>query len=694
MTIKAIAIHLFGGHRIILIVILCLFGLCIAQSQRPVKDNRKTKQTATGKSGTATGKAGTPSAKATQTTTGKRKTARRTTAAKDTTKYENNRVYLLHADELWYDKFRNADAQILNGNVAFRHQGAILYCDSAHFYEKSNSFEAFCKSPGKQTVRMYQGDTLSLISDYAKYDGNEMMCMARHNVVLKNRESTLYTDSLNYDRLYNIGYFFEGGKLVDNGSTLTSDWGEYNTDTKHAVFNYSVKMVGKDYVITSDTLHYDTNTSTAHVLGPSDIYSGTSHIYTEDGYYETKTEKAQLYNRSVIKDGGKVIIGDSVYYDKAGGTSEAFMNVVYTDTVNKNILTGDYCFYNEQTGYGMATDKAVAIDYSQKDSLYMHADTFKIFTYNINTDSVYRKLHAYNKVRAYRIDVQAVCDSLVYNSLDSCITMYRDPIVWNNSQQLLGEVIKVYMRDSTVDRAHVIGQALSVEQMPDMIHFNQITSKEMFAFFENGEMYEADANDNVLIIYYPIDDSDSTLIGLNYTETSQMKMYLENRQMKKIWMPKAEGTLYPMSQIPPDKKFLPNYAWFDYVRPLDKDDIFNWRGKKAGTELKEVKRREAPTRKLSRPIADGDIPSEKASSEQVGNAADGSATEPSVPGNEHESGSEATTGDTTVTAPAPSGITPSDSPTADTPEMELPSSDNPPSETPAADESPATDIRP
>lgn len=579
MTKKTVARYLFGGHRIILLVILCLFGICFAQSHEPV---RKTQSPASAK--------------------GNGTDNRRRTAG-DTASYEDNRVYLLHADVLKYDKFRNRDAQILDGNVAFRHQGAILYCDSAHFYEKSNSFEAFSKGEGNRNVRMYQGDTLSLISEYAFYDGNETMCMARYNVELKNKESTLYTDSLNYDRLYSIGYFFEGGKLIDNGSTLTSDWGEYNTETKQAVFNYTVKLRGRDYVITSDTLYYDTNLSMAHVVGPSDIYSGTSHIYTEDGYYDTKADKAQLYNRSVIRDNGKVIIGDSVYYDKVNGTSEAFVNVVYTDTVNKNMLTSDYCFYNELTGYGMATKRAVAIDFSQKDSLYMHADTFKIFTFNINTDSVYRKMHAYHKVRAYRTDVQAVCDSLVFNSLDSCLTMYRDPIVWNYSQQLLGEVIKVYMRDSTIDHAHVIGQALSVEQMPDSVHFNQVASKEMLAYFENGEVYEADANDNVLIVYYPVDESDSALIGLNYTETSQLKMYLENRKMKKIWMPKAEGTLYPMSQIPPEKKYLPNYAWFDYVRPLDKEDIFNWRGKKAGTELKEIKRREAPLQKLSKQVS-------------------------------------------------------------------------------------------
>ena len=89
----------------------------------------------------------------------------------------------------------------------------------------------------------------------------------------------------------------------------------------------------------------------------------------------------------------------------------------------------------------MATKNAVTVDFSQKDSLFMHADTFKIYTFNINTDSVYRMIHAYNKVRAYRTDVQAVCDSLVYSSQDSCMTMYRDPIIWNEGQQLFGEKI-------------------------------------------------------------------------------------------------------------------------------------------------------------------------------------------------------------------------------------------------------------
>ena len=93
-----------------------------------------------------------------------------------TAKTQDKRVYLVHADVLHFDQYRNPDATILNGKVHFTHAGARLYCDSAYFYEASNSFEAFGH------VKMYQGDTLSLVSDYAYYDGNEQIARARYNV--------------------------------------------------------------------------------------------------------------------------------------------------------------------------------------------------------------------------------------------------------------------------------------------------------------------------------------------------------------------------------------------------------------------------------------------------------------------------------------------------------------------------------
>ena len=52
-------------------------------------------------------------------------------------------VYLEHSQTLSFDQERIADAQILNGDVVFRHEDALMYCDSAYFYEKTNSLDAF-----------------------------------------------------------------------------------------------------------------------------------------------------------------------------------------------------------------------------------------------------------------------------------------------------------------------------------------------------------------------------------------------------------------------------------------------------------------------------------------------------------------------------------------------------------------------
>ena len=533
-----------GRHRILVVSVLCLFGFCLLAQVRPAKK-------------------------------GEQKPAK-------------SKVYLLHSDVLKKSPLNpDPDAQILIGNVAFRHDSVYMYCDSACFYEKTNSLEAF------DNVKMVQGDTLFLYGDYLFYDGNTQIAQVRYNVRMENKNTTLLTDSLNYDRIYNLGYYFDGGTLMDEENVLTSEWGEYSPATKISVFNYDVKLVNPKFTLTSDTLRYNTATKIANILGPSDIVSDANHIYSELGFYNTQIGQAELLDRSVLTNEGKRLTGDSLFYDRVKGYGEAFDNVIMTDTVNKNMLTGDYCYYNELTKYAFATKKAVAVDYSQGDSLFMHADTLQMYTYYLNTDSMFRETRAYHKVRMYRTDVQGVCDSLVFSSKDSCLTMYYDPILWNNNQQLLGEKIMIYMNDSTIDWAHIQNQALSVEQL-DSTSYNQVTGKEMKAWFQGGEMRKVDVIGSVRLVYYPM-ESDSTLIGMNVSETSLLNMFLENRKMKKMIMsPKSNGTLYPMLQRPPEKMKLDNFVWFDYIRPLDKEDIFEWRGKKAGQELKKSNRSAVP----------------------------------------------------------------------------------------------------
>ncbi len=558
-------------HRFLLTGLLCLFGVYVYLSAQVRPGGLRKEPVAT-----HVGQVSKDSVK-----TGKKIEKKRT------------RVDLLHADEALADKLLRPDVQILVGSVKLRHDSMYMYCDSALIYEKTNSVEAF------NNVRMEQGDTLFIYGDYLFYDGMAQLAMLRENVKMINRKTTLVTDSLNYDRLYNLGYYFEGGMLTDEENVLTSDWGEYSPSTKVAVFNHEVELVNPRFTLTSDTLKYSTDSKIATILGPSNIVNEKNHIYSERGIYNTLNGQAELLDRSILTNEGKKLVGDSLFYDRKAGYGEAFDNVVMTDTINKNMLTGDYCYYDELKSNALATKKAVAIDYSQGDSLFMHGDTLQMNTYNLNTDSVYREMKAYHKVRMYRTDIQGVCDSLVFSTKDSCLTMYRDPILWNENQQLLGEEIKVYMNDSTIDWAHIINQALTVEKK-DSIHYNQISGKEVKAYFQNGEMRKVDVIGNVLVIYYP-EEQDSTMIGMNTSETSLLNLYLKDRKMDKMIMsPRSNGTLYPMDQLPADKMKLPTFAWFDYIRPQDKKDIFNWRGKKSGESLRKTSRKPvtSPKREL------------------------------------------------------------------------------------------------
>lgn len=534
--------YIWSGHRVLLLSILCLFGFCLL-AQQPVLQKEEP-QVATQKK-----------------------------------KQPKSKVYLIHSDLLRKDA-RHPDAQVVVGNVVFRHDSVYMYCDSAYYYDKISSFEAF------SNVRMEQGDTLFLYGDHLYYDGNSQIAEMRMNVRMENCTTTLLTDSLNYDRVFNLGYYFNGGTLMDEQNVLTSDWGQYNPSTKQSVFNYDVELVNAQFTLTSDTLQYNTATKVANIVGPSDIWSDNNHIYSEKGTYNTFTGKALLLDRSILMNDGKQLTGDTLYYDRNNGLGEAFWNMELKDTINKNMMTGDYGYYNEKTKYAFATKRAVAIDYSQRDSLFLHADTLLMETFALDTDSMYREMRAFHKVRFYRVDLQGVADSLVFSSKDSCLTMYKDPILWNNNQQLLGEKVLMYMNDSTIDWAHIVNQALSVEAL-DSARYNQVTGKEMKAYFKNRQMYKTEVIGSVRVVYYPM-DSDSTLIGMNVSETSKLDIYLVNQQLDKMVMsPKSNGTLYPMNQIPPGTDRLENFVWFDYIRPLNKEDIFNWRAKKVSDQLKK-----------------------------------------------------------------------------------------------------------
>lgn len=502
-------------------------------------------------------------------------------------------VHLLHTDITRFDEAIDPEAWILVGDVRFRRDSMYMFCDSAHYYQKRNSFQAF------GNVRMEQGDSLFLFGDYLDFDGTTNLARVRNNVRLIDKNTVLETDSLDFDRNKNLGYFFEYGVLYDETSSLRSYYGDYNTDTKIAVFKDDVTLENPKFLLLSDTLHYNTGNNVATILGPTNIYNGNNEVYAEHGYYNTATRQAELTERPVIYSREKNITADSIFYDTWRGYSEVFGNIVFSDTVNRNMLTGEYAYLDEIRDSAYVTGQATVVDYSHRDSLFLHSDTIWAITYNADTDSLYRLVKAYNKVRAWGKEIQAVCDSLVMDSRDTCMIMYKDPILWNGGVQLLGEVVKVYMTESAIDWVNIINQTLYAEQL-DSINYNQIRGQEMRYYFEEGQLAEMQVLGSVEIIFYPV-DSDGSFIGMNTTTAGKTMAYMKERKVNKVVVPKeSKGVFYPMSKRPAEKMYLDNFVWFDYVRPLSKEDIYNWRGKGYGKELKVQKKDKIPLPTLDR----------------------------------------------------------------------------------------------
>lgn len=276
-------------------------------------------------------------------------------------------IHLIQADSLVIRK-EQPGINILLGNVILRHDSAYMYCDSAYLTDATNSFEAF------DNVRMEQGDTLFIYGKYLFYDGNTQIAYLRENVRMENDQMTLFTDSLNYDRGIDLGYYFEGGLIVDEENELSSFYGQYSPPEKLAIFNDSVQLANPDFILYSDTLHYFTDTKIAVILGPSEIVSDSATVHTSRGWFDTENNTSLLLDRSTIVSGNKILIGDSIHYDQGTGLGEVFGNMFLQDTAQHVILEGQYGLYNEQTEYAFATDSARFLEYSQGDTLYLHGD--------------------------------------------------------------------------------------------------------------------------------------------------------------------------------------------------------------------------------------------------------------------------------------------------------------------------------
>lgn len=489
-------------------------------------------------------------------------------------------VYLERCNTLEYNEERLPGAQILRGEVRFRHENALMYCDSAYFYEKTNSLTAFSH------VKMVQGDTLFGYSDVMYYNGNTKLARFRRHVKLVHRHTTLRTDSLNYDRGRDLAWYYTGGIIEDSLNVLTSVHAQYVPGTAEAEFSDSVWLVNDKYTLATERLQYNTDTRVAQLVSPTEIiYEGETTILSSRGWYDTQKEQSMLLRRSrIIHNDGKTLVGDTIYYDKPIGFRKAMGNVESVDSVQKTTMTGDYAEMYEERNRGFVTKRALFVDWSDSaDYVYMHADT--LFTEEIPytmlvdsqmVDTFYREEQGHHNVRVFRKDAQAICELAIFNGRDSLIRLYENPVCWSDEQQLSADSVVIYMVNEKVDHIHGMSNALVVQSIGED-YYNQMTGKEIMAWIRDEQLRQIDISGNAQTIFYP--DDDGALIGMNTTESSFIKIYIKDQKMEHaVFTAETSGVLYPLDQVTPGTDRLAPFFWAEDLRPRSPEDVMVEKG--------------------------------------------------------------------------------------------------------------------
>ncbi|MEP7263988.1 MAG: OstA-like protein [Bacteroidota bacterium] len=482
---------------------------------------------------------------------------------------QNRQVEIKQANTLEGKHINGEEVRQLTGDVIFKQGNTLMYCDSALFYEKSNSIDAF------GNIRI-EGPQTNMTGKTLHYDGNTKQAVLTKEVTLTDGKMTLTTELLNYNTETEIADYATGGKVVDAENVLTSDKGFYYSKDKVVFFKDHVILVNPKYIIKSDTLKYHTPSATSYFYGPCNINStgsDSSYIYCEYGWYNTRTQKSYFSRNAYIQSKENRLAGDSILYDKIAGLGRAFGNVEVTDTVQKVIISGDYAYVNEKTHRSLVTGKTQLIKIFDNDSLYMHADTLYALD---DTVAKQKSYYAYNHVRIFKNDLQGKSDSLVYTTADSTMHFFNDPVLWNGVNQLTADSISLVVGSGKIQKMLLRVNSFIASQ-EDSLRFNQVKGKDMTGFFLENELRKIHVVGNGQTVYH-IRNKKKQLSGVNRAECSDLIIFINENEVKSIsLLYKPDATLYPIKETNPEEMKLKGFRWRSAIRPVSKEDIFIWK---------------------------------------------------------------------------------------------------------------------
>ena len=473
-------------------------------------------------------------------------------------------VIIKQADRLYRDN-RVSDAQVLQGNVIFEHDGALMYCDSALIFQENNSLEAY------GNIIVNQGDTISITGDSLFYLGDEKLAKLRGNIFFKEKDLKLTTKILNYDLNSGVATYRSGGTIVstENNNKLSSNTGTYNSKRETLFFKDSVRLINPEYTIESDTLTYNTLSEVSYFHGPTFIRSDENLIYCEHGWYDTQNEISSFWSNTYIISKEQKLQGDSIFYDRNIGIGEAYGNVQITDTINNVIINGNIAIHDEKNESSLVTGNAIFTQIENLDTLYLHADTLM---FKIDSATKKQSFRGFHNVVLFKKDLQARCDSIAYNEQDSLMHLFIDPIIWSDENQLTGEAITLKTSGGNISNLFINFDALIVSEV-DTSNYNQIKGKTITGYFKDNQLDKIFVNGNGETIYF-LGNEGELKTDMNRSICTNIEIKLDSSQIQTIkFITDPSSNISPISSLSKGDKKLEGFMWKISDRPRSREDL-------------------------------------------------------------------------------------------------------------------------
>ena len=519
-------------------------------------------------------------------------------------------VVLVNKDQKLFTNRLNYN---LKTKVASYYTGATLTNQQTYLKSKKGSYHVGSEEAYFLDSVYVKDPEFSLSADSLKFNTKSQLATFIGPTRIKQKERDVYCEKGFYDIANKKARFEQNAQFKEEDKKATADVIMYDGTSKLITLEGEALVKEEDRIASGDKIIYNEETGNADIIGNARYKDADRDVVGKDLSYNDKTNKIKTKGRSTISEEDQVLVADNIDYNDENGFGYATGNVIWIDTAASVVIVCDSADYNKENNYIKAYGKTRPLMKTEVDgdTLFITAEQLisqqqlkygtlefqdsilKIDTLDNIGDSISeyyqpiirteidstiadtaQQVRAYKDVRIFKSDMQAICDSLVYNDLDSIFYFYENPVIWKDTSQFSADTILVYLVNDKIDQIDMIQKSL-ILNTEDEILFNQVKGKKITAYFIADELRRMKVEGNAESIYYAKDEEDA-YIGVNKSICSEILVLFGSNEVENIkFYDQPKAALTPMGKADHKGMRLEGFNWNPNLKPKEIKDLFN-----------------------------------------------------------------------------------------------------------------------